>query len=66
MPAKIPNLSWGKVSNNTETQIGCVYCLGANLEAPVAHGVFYLWQGTSMCAEHLHSMFQTPEGGSSA
>ena len=56
MPAKIPDLHWGNVSNGDDIQLGCVYCLGGNLHAPSAKGVVYLWQGTSVCGEHLREV----------
>jgi hypothetical protein len=50
----IPKFGEGLVSNPDETtQIGCVYCLGENIEAPSTFGTVYLWQGTSLCARHV-------------
>jgi hypothetical protein len=43
----------GFVSSDENTQIGCGYCLGENVDAPSTFGVAYLWQGTSMCARHF-------------
>ncbi|UDL16761.1 hypothetical protein SEA_ATUIN_68 [Arthrobacter phage Atuin] len=46
----------GLVSNPDEnTQIGCVYCLGENIEAPSTFGTVYLWNGTSMCSRHIRT-----------
>lgn len=51
----IPSFGEGGFVSNPEenTQIGCGYCLGENVEAPATFGVAYLWQGTSMCARHF-------------
>jgi hypothetical protein len=54
MAGPIPSFgAAGFVSNEDNTQIGCGYCLGENVEAPSTFGVTYLWQGTSMCARHF-------------
>lgn len=50
----IPQFGAGAVINPEEsTQIGCVYCLGENVEAPSTFGIVYMWQGTSLCARHV-------------
>lgn len=51
---KAPNFGIiGKISTDTPVQFGCVYCLHENLEAPAENHVAYMWQGTSMCANHI-------------
>ena len=50
----IPKFGEGLVVDQGEsTQIGCVYCLGENIEAPSTFGIVYMWQGTSMCSRHV-------------
>lgn len=35
------------------TQVGCVWCLKENVDAPSAFSIVYYWGGTSMCGRHL-------------
>ena len=35
------------------TQVGCVWCLKENLDAPSTFDIVYYWGGTSMCARHI-------------
>lgn len=57
MAGTIPQFGAGAVFNTEETtQIGCVYCLGENVEAPSTFGTVYLWQGTSMCSRHIRTV----------
>lgn len=36
-----------------ETQVGCVYCLRENIDAPVAMDIVYHWGGNSVCVGHM-------------
>lgn len=42
-----------------ETQVGCVWCLQENIDAPASSGIIYYWGGTSMCARHMKSTLET-------
>lgn len=35
------------------TQVGCVWCLQENTDAPSTFDIVYYWGGTSMCARHM-------------
>lgn len=35
------------------TQVGCVWCLKENVDAPSTFDIVYYWGGTSMCGRHL-------------
>lgn len=56
MAGPIPNFGPGIVASDEATQIGCVYCLGENVEAPSSFGTVYMWQGTSMCSRHIRTI----------
>lgn len=36
-----------------ETQVGCVYCLSENIDAPAAGDIIYHWGGNSVCTGHM-------------
>ena len=63
MSGPIPQFGAGLVFKPEEnTQIGCVYCLAENIEAPSTFGTVYLWQGTSMCARHIKAVVGAKNG----
>lgn len=39
------------------TQVGCVWCLKENVDAPASFGIIYYWGGTSTCGRHLKLLF---------
>lgn len=43
------------------TQVGCVWCLKENIDAPSTFDIVYYWGGTSTCGRHLKMLFDSQE-----
>lgn len=41
------------------TQVGCVWCLKENIDAPSTFDIVYYWGGTSTCGRHLKLLFDS-------
>lgn len=44
-----------------ETQIGCVWCLKENTDAPAPGDIIYHWGGTSVCTKHMRIILADQE-----
>lgn len=69
MTGLIPSNKWEEVEHLTvrtpgeTTQVGCVYCLSENVDAPVPASVVYYVGGTSMCSRHVREVHKSNQKG---
>ena len=47
--------------NPGDTQIGCVWCLKAGVNAPTPGDIIYQWGGTSVCSTHMQAILDSQE-----